>query len=281
MDGKKEYMPSQNEIAEAQLNLTSEQKVGTEARFEIKKHQEILRAVGLSDEKINEAAEMASKKAVEDFHELERSDPWKITMDTLESVKPELSEAGRLLLSGHQRWSQEFVIKWKEEFDRAYIETGKDLTPLEITRRVWERTNGHAPVGGFHTAWPDKNEPHWAVLPYQFPGIDLMRSKWRGVVDENISDRNDPRYKELIFPSIEDIQKVYKGFGSTFPEKVRNSYENDPETMNSTKFEGVFLDVVKIGNSQDYSFQLIFSPDALGRMVRSPMAVGQPPVPNS
>lgn len=269
MEGKHEYISTPNQTAEAEQRLTPEQAIGSKARYEIMKNQDVLRAVGLSEDKVQEAATLASEKAVEMFHELEQSGPWKNTMDVIEKVKPKLSQAEQLLLNGHQRWAQEFVVKWREELERAKMETGKDVDANELVHRVWNTYNGHAPVGGFHAVPPDRNEPHWAVLPHQFPSIDLMRSKYRGVVDDTIADRKDSRFGELLLPTEEGIKKVFKEFGASFPEKIKNSYERDPETLVPTQFSGVYLDVLKIGDSKDYALSLVFSPEVLQQMIQA------------
>ena len=85
---KHEYIPSKADSAEAERQLSPEQATASRARYEIKKHQEILESVGLTREQVDEAATLASDEAVKTYHELEQVEPWKHTMNIVNNPVP-------------------------------------------------------------------------------------------------------------------------------------------------------------------------------------------------
>lgn len=255
-EGKHEYTPSREEIAEAEQRLTPEQAVASNARYDVLKNREIFLKVGLAEDKIKEAAQLAQEKAVAEYRELERREPWRRTMDILENVKPKLSEPERMLLSGHLQWAKEFVVKWKEEFEKIQMNKEKDLSAREVVNLVWHIYNGHAPIGGFIRA-PDDPRAY-------YPSIQLMREKYRRVVDETAELS---KWNEILSPTKDGIQKVFEEFAAEFPRRIKTTRDEGADELIPTQFPGVYLNIVHTGS--EYALSLSFSPEVLKQMVET------------
>ena len=225
---KHEYKPSPTEVAKAERQLTPEQAVGSKAGYEILKHEAELVEVGIDGEQIKQAAELARDRAVEEYHQLEKSEPWHRTMDIVEGVKQRLSPDEQTLIDGHLQWAKEFVYQWKDALEKARKLYGGAST-YELVLKLSQYSL--MPTGtSFHYA----RDPRLAVV-----GFNLIGPKVRALVDPSAKREEDRSY-ETLKPTKEGMAAIFKAFGADIPEFKGKEWGWDSE-MYDTQFSGVSL----------------------------------------
>lgn len=251
--GRKEYVPSETEMAEAERLLTPEQAVARNARYEILKNRQILRGVGVTDKQIQQAAALAGKKAIEEYRYLEKQEPWNRTMNILEETKTKLSPDEQLLLEFHLRKVKDFLPRWEEKVKQTRSALGQDLPIEKVINYIgWNEGISVGRIRMFdHPAYKS------------FPAITLMDAKYKSEVNPriNYSESDD----EVIKPTDEGARKIFKALGAEYPRRgLREIYTGKSEKdVILTHFPGVFLEV-NMG-----WVNLLFSPETLSKMIEA------------
>ncbi len=264
MEEKIEYKPSAAEIAKAESSLTPEQAVGSKARYEIRKHKEVLESVGVTETQINEASALASDKAIQEYHELERQEPWNRTMRIIEEVKTRLSPDEQVLMEGLTRWEKDFVLQWKERVEIARTRLGQHVSMSQLVGDIIQ-----------------KNDAPSSVLQYgqplqDFPSFLLFSPKVRCLVDPEAQRQRDaaikqdrrmpvmqPRkpfgenepWNEVIRPTKEGIAKIFKAFGAQLPPSGEGTSANG-KVLVPTQFDGVYLSLAPRGDTVWLAFDV-------------------------
>lgn len=274
MEGKHEHVHPAAEVVEAEKQLTPEQAVGSRARYEIRKHKEVLESVGVTEQQINEASMLASDKAVQEYRELAQQEPWQRTMGVIEEIKAHLSPDEKILLEGLTSWSKDFVFRWKERIDMVKTRLGQEASISELVRDIDQ--NG-APSSILQ----------WGEPLQDFPSFLLFSPKVRSLVDPEAEQQREtaieadrrmpvtqPRkpfgenepWNEVIRPTQEGIANIFKTFGAELPAEDQLS---DMEKRGwstrpiPTRFEGVYLGLSSRGDTVWLAFDL----ETLTRMV--------------
>lgn len=270
MERSHEYVPSATEIAEAESKLTPEYRVASNARYEIRKHKEVLESVGVTEAQINKASALASDKAVKEYHELEQQEPWNRTMNIIDEVKTRLSPDERVLIEGLTGWSRNFVFQWKDRIDRVRGRLGQNATMSEIMQDIDQ--NG-APSSILQQGEPLQNYPSFLLFsPKVRSLVDPEAQKQRDIAIEQ--DRRTPvtqprklfgqdePWNEVIRPTKEGIAQIFKAFGAQLPPSGEGTSANG-EKLVPTQFDGVYLSLALRGDT----IWLAFDVQTLVRMI--------------
>lgn len=249
-EGKTET-PSRTEVKETGSLLTPEQMVESQARHEIRKYEDSLLEAGVSKEKVEQSAELASEAAVLEYKELIAQNPIESVNQILDKIVDSLEGDERALVEKHRVWSANFASKWRDKVElwrERVVKNGKDLTVAELLEKISLNNDGATLLfpreGGWH-----------AILP-------LVSARTRRVIDENVG-WDDPGSRDFITLSPEGVRTVFEAFDAEVP--TLNQQIKNGENI-ETKLPGVGITV----HPEWGNVWLEFSPKALERVVTLP-----------
>lgn len=225
----REYAPTPKEIRNAEESMEPSWAAMTRARWDIMSHAQDLKAAGVAEEQVKNAAELAAKRAKQEFEQKEKEDPYRRIAKVMEDAAetPEEKELAVAMISRLEEHRAQ-TIHGAQKADALEI-TGEDLG------RALEKADQ---LGVFMTqdAFTDKYQSRVNIVP----------------------TRIGDKYVEFekVF-----VERVLRALGALGPNKSLDSLASLPEdpsknpgkayydkffrnAMNlSTSIEGIGLDV--------------------------------------
>lgn len=239
------------EVIKAEKMLTPEEKVQSEARYEVMKHQDSLVKAGVSEEQVQNSATFASETALKEYKDLIAQNPWKTTTDLLNGVIEGLQGDDKMIAETFRSWGSNFPTDWKDKTE-WYRDITKKTEPGQSFEKVVAnlRWNNQCPT---FTETKDGKD---------YPSLHVMDPKYRYVFDKNLE--NDPKGKDLVTPSADAVRSIFTAFGAEVP-TIGKQIDNGE--LIETKLPGVFLSV-KGGDR--HTVLVNFSVDTLQKIVTLP-----------
>lgn len=194
--------PTPIEVREAENMLTPEQKVASEARFEVLKHKASFLKAGVSKEQIENSSVFAAKKAMEERKELIAQNPWNAVSTIIAEVTKTLDENDQNLMLKHLSWASELPSSWKNKVELRRYQFKMDDPSIDI-RQVMEKMFRNNDGVSSH-------EGNFYVSQ------DIATTKARHVIEDELN-HNDPGGREIIQLSPESVLKLLEAFGAEIP----------------------------------------------------------------
>lgn len=241
------------EMKKAEGMLTPEQKVASEARYEVLKHKDSIMKAGVSEEQVNASAENASEAAIAEHKELVAQNPWVAITEMANNAVEKLDGDERTLAETFMSWNEDLPSYWRDQvhfWSKAVKKTNPDATFNDVLQTM------HNSNARIHTV--RRGEEVTTVMKVAYP-------KNRDVIEDGL-EWSDPGGRDVIRISQEGIKDILESFGAEVPEDLEESTFDD---LVETKLPGVSISVygVKKGRNE---VALHLSPETLEKIVTLP-----------
>lgn len=253
MSEQSEQIPAA-EVIKAEKMLTPEEKVYSEARYEVMKHQDSFVKAGVSKAQVQNAAVFASETALKEYKDLIEQNPWKTTTDILTKAIEGFQGDDKVIAEEFLSGGSNFPTKWKDKIE-WYRDSTKKTKPNQSFKEIVSilRWNNWAPT------YVKVDE-----MRNDYPSLYVMDPRNRSVFEKDLS-KDDPRRKDLLVPSAGAVRSIFEAFGADVP-TIGKQIDNGE--LIETKLPGVFLSV--IGENNKHTVLVNFSVDTLEKIVTLP-----------
>ena len=252
MSEQSEQIPAA-EVKKAKMMLTPEERVQSEARYEVMKHQNSLIKAGISEAQIQSAAVFASETALEEYKDLVAQNPWKTTTDILNRVIEGFEGDDKMIAETFRSAGSNFPTGWKYA-----IEWYRDLTKKTKPGQSFEETVRSLQWYNRCPTFTETDEKG-----NNYPSLVVMDSRYRYIFEKNLE--NDSRGRDLVVPSIEAVRSIFEAFGAELPTTIGKQI--DKGELIETKLPGIFLSAKGEGGR---IVSVNFSVDTLEKIVTLP-----------